>query len=96
MSIKHTSTKQLDLFEHNNNLGETSPQPAANDNVSASISSSDGPAANDDTERKSEDPPPPGKVWVFMPYITVNGKRIPHPTGGGFRFPGDPDYDRDK
>lgn len=95
MASKNDSKDQLELFEHNNNLGETGPQTAANDDAPPNVSSSSGPGENDNTERKPEDQPPPGKVWVYTPYITVNGKRIPHPTGGVFRFPGDPDYNRD-
>lgn len=25
-------------------------------------------------------------MWIYTPYITKNGKRIYHPTGGVFRF----------
>lgn len=33
-----------------------------------------------------------GWDWIFRPYITIKGKRIYHPTGGVFRFLGDPNY----
>lgn len=96
MATKSDIDRQLELFERNNNLGETGPQTAVNDDVPPDASSPTGPGENDNIERRPEEQPPPGKVWVYTPYITVKGKRIRHPTGGVFRFPGDPDYDRDK
>lgn len=50
----------------------------------------DGPA-NDDYEREE---PPPGKVWVYSPYIVRYGRRIFRKDGKMWRFPGDPDYQR--
>lgn len=96
---------QLDMFECNTNPAVSDQEPPANDNSERNPTGSEPPeppepptpappstpAANDDAEDKL----PPGKVWVYTPYITVKGKRIFHPTGGVFRFPGDPDYNRD-